>query len=576
MVRLLPMALVAVPVGALWAIVLGGEAPSGPIRLANPFFAMDTNFRQAEYRTAARQAEVLAELGYAGSDQTGLSGLADRLKCYDAKGVKLYACYVTIMLGTGKDPLPPAAVKEAITTLKGRDVKLWLAIRHPSLKPSDPGGDEMAAKLVGELAAACEPAGLGIALYPHSGFWLERVEDAVRLAKKVGCKNVGATFNLCHWLNVTGGKDDVKALLTAASPNLAMVTINGADASGRGWGQLIQPLDQGTYDVRQVLAALKEIGYAGPVGLQGFGIRGDSGENLARSMAAWRKMTGQAPPRAAASPETTAVGRAAAVPSAAPPPAAAPAKKPSRLFPQWDDFAGQFQRESLAKMAAWAHEEGLPPSELALQPGDLAEAFNGRTGDWKIVGDVSLDPADPRKLAWKDGDGIAVNGPTGRTAHLVTKAEIGDCVAVIQFMIAKGSNSGVYFQGRYEVQIYDSFGVEKDKYPGLECGGIYPRTVGGKTGHSPRANASRQPGQWQTFGVYFRAPRFDAAGKKTANAKFEKVYHNGKLIHENIELTGPTAAPMFHDEKPTGPLMLQGDHGPVAYRYVLAYPLPEE
>jgi sugar phosphate isomerase/epimerase len=294
------MALVAVPVGALWAVVLGGVAPSGPIRLANPFFAMDTNFRQAEYGTAARQAEVLAELGYAGSDQTGLGGLADRLKCYDAKGVKLYACYVTITLGTGKDPLPPAAVKEAIAALKGRDVKIWLAVRHATFKCSDPEGDEEAAKCIGELARAGEPAGVGVALYPHSGFWLERVEDAVRLAKKVGCKNVGATFNLCHWLNVTGGKDDVKAVLAAAAPNLTMVTINGADAGGKGWGQLIRPLDQGTYDVRQILAALKEIGYAGPVGLQGFGVRGDSRENLARSMAAWRKMTGQTPPSAAA------------------------------------------------------------------------------------------------------------------------------------------------------------------------------------------------------------------------------------------------------------------------------------
>ena len=71
----------------------------------------------------------------------------------------------------------------------------------------------------------------------------------------------------------------------------------------------------------------------------------------------------------------------------------------------------------------------------------------------------------------------------------------------------------------------------------------------------------------------FRAPCFDGLGKKTANACFVKVVHNGKVIHENVEVTGPTRAAMYEDEKPTGPIMLQGDHGPVAYRSVRVRPL---
>ena len=66
--------------------------------------------------------------------------------------------------------------------------------------------------------------------------------------------------------------------------------------------------------------------------------------------------------------------------------------------------------------------------------------------------------------------------------------------------------------------------------------------------------------------MIFQAPRFDENGKKTANAKFVKVIHNGQVIHENVEVTGPTRAAAFADEKATGPLMFQGDHGPVAYR----------
>src|ERR1041384_4581134 len=119
---------------------------------------------------------------------------------------------------------------------------------------------------------------------------------------------------------------------------------------------------------------------------------------------------------------------------------------------------------------------------------------------------------------------------------------------------------------RYEIQIYDSYGVEKDKYPGIECGGIYGRWINEKNveGHSPRVNVSEPPGEWQTFDITFRAPRFDTSGKKIENAKFVKVVHNGKVIHENVELTGPTRSG-WEEEKPRGPVRLQGDHGPVAF-----------
>jgi hypothetical protein len=181
-----------------------------------------------------------------------------------------------------------------------------------------------------------------------------------------------------------------------------------------------------------------------------------------------------------------------------------------------------------------------------------------------------LDPIDPKAFITQVGTGVAVNSKDGKTVDLVTEAEFGDIEAHIEFCVAKRSNSGIYLMGRYEVQIYDSFGVEKDQYPGIECGGIYPRWINEKNveGHSPLVNASKPAGEWQSFDITFRAPRFDAAGKKIANARLVKVVHNGKVIHENVELTGPTRGPMWEDEKPTGPLRLQGDHGPVAYRNI--------
>jgi hypothetical protein len=164
--------------------------------------------------------------------------------------------------------------------------------------------------------------------------------------------------------------------------------------------------------------------------------------------------------------------------------------------------------------------------------------------------------------------GVMVNGAAGRTCDLMTVAEYGDVQLHVEFCVAKHSNSGIYLQGRYEVQIYDSYGVPQDAYPGIECGGIYPQWLDGQRvgGHSPRVNASKPSGEWQTFDIVFRAPRFDAEGQKIANARMVRVTHNGQVIHENVEVKGPTRSAAWNDERALGPILLQGDHGPVAYR----------
>ena len=231
----------------------------------------------------------------------------------------------------------------------------------------------------------------------------------------------------------------------------------------------------------------------------------------------------------------------------------------------------------LATVVQAADQPANLPSEFnfdaswkSLTGADLS-SWKKPSGDWAVMGEVSLDPANNKVLLAKPGEGIIYNGPKNRTKDLFSEAAFGDVSIHIEFMISKGSNSGVYFLGSYELQIYDSFGVEKDHYPGIECGGIYQRwdpargkNNEGYEGHSPKVNSSRKPGEWQSFDVIFQAPKFDAAGKKTENAKFIKVVHNGVVIHENVELNGPTRGGA--DEKPTGPLRLQGDHGPVAFR----------
>lgn len=200
------------------------------------------------------------------------------------------------------------------------------------------------------------------------------------------------------------------------------------------------------------------------------------------------------------------------------------------------------------------------------------KAWKTPTGQWADVGSVALDPKNPRLIATESGMGILVNGKLGRTNNLYSKEEYGDVECHIEFMVPKGSNAGVKFEGLYEVQIYDSYGVKKPS--ASDCGGVYPRAELLPTyhhideGYPPKVNACKPPGEWQTLDVTFLAPKFDASGKKTSDAKFVKVVLNGETVQENLSIPCPTGHAWTKKEIAKGPLFLQADHGPVAFRSV--------
>jgi hypothetical protein len=184
---------------------------------------------------------------------------------------------------------------------------------------------------------------------------------------------------------------------------------------------------------------------------------------------------------------------------------------------------------------------------------------------WKLVSDVKLDAANEKQL---DPSGT----PAGDVPLLVndlkvgqhgtdiyTEKEFGDCEVHVELMVPKGSNSGVYLMGRYEVQVFDSFGKKKPTKSDL--GGIYNTADPIAENYDAKA-----PGQWQTLDITFQAPKFDQGGKKTQNARFLSVKLNGKEIHKDVEAPKPTGSELSSKEVPTGPIMLQGDHGPVAFR----------
>jgi len=197
---------------------------------------------------------------------------------------------------------------------------------------------------------------------------------------------------------------------------------------------------------------------------------------------------------------------------------------------------------------------------------DFAGWHNTKASLWSVVENVQVDPANPKAFLAKPGKGVMLSSAGETSVDVWTEQEFGDSKLHVEFCVPKSSNSGVYVMGRYEVQIFDSFGKEKVGFS--DCGGIYERAVGNKGagGRAPDVNASKPAGEWQAFEITFRAPRFDANGKKTENAKFIEVKLNDKVVHANVEVDGPTRSAKFNDEKSKGPLMLQGDHGPVAFR----------
>ncbi len=207
-----------------------------------------------------------------------------------------------------------------------------------------------------------------------------------------------------------------------------------------------------------------------------------------------------------------------------------------------------------------------------------ASPFNGKDlDDWKtkprgknkdlwVVGVAAVHPERANEMIVKKGSGEMINTPSkanGKSLDIYSTFTHGDARIELEIMVPKGSNSGIYLHGEYEIQVLDSFG--RTKLGMGDMGAIY----GAKP---PALNASKKPGEWQKYEILFHAPKYKD-GKKVKNAHVEKVVLNGKVIQENVELPKPTPGGLTGKEMAKGPIMFQGDHGPVAYRNIKISPL---
>jgi sugar phosphate isomerase/epimerase len=243
------------------------------------FFAFDNGVGRGSW-TPEQQAELLKELGYDGMGSTGFEEIGAQIEAFDERDLRVFSTYVPCYVG--KDEGVPRSLKDGIKALKDTGVIIWLTVQG---KTDDP--DEAVA-VVSEVADLAAASNLEVVLYPHHGFYVATIEDALLIAEAAKRDNLGVAFNLCHELRA-GNRAKFDKLLDEATPHLRLVSINGADHEG-DWDTLIQTLDKGEFDTLRLLKKLEDIGYHGPIGLQCYNIKGDTRDNLTRSMAAWQEM----------------------------------------------------------------------------------------------------------------------------------------------------------------------------------------------------------------------------------------------------------------------------------------------
>lgn len=210
-----------------------------------------------------------------------------------------------------------------------------------------------------------------------------------------------------------------------------------------------------------------------------------------------------------------------------------------------------------------------PPGPPTPPPSDAVILFDGRSLDaWRATGRDSSGPA-----RWKVADGYMEVVPG--TGSIQTAQGFGDAHLHVEWAAPAPpsqsgqdrGNSGVFLMRTYEVQVLDSYG--NTTYPDGQAGAVYGQ-------YPPLVNASRPPGEWQTYDIVFRAPRFDAGGRVTSPARMT-VLHNGIVVQDNVTLLGPTSHRrrdpyVAHPDRL--PIMLQ-DHGqPVRFRNIWIRPLP--
>jgi sugar phosphate isomerase/epimerase len=237
-----------------------------------------------------QQAAFLKQLGFDGYGGHTRDDYFKRRPSLDKAGLSMPELYWGMDMDSVGNITYDKKIKEIIKDSKDRDLVVSLFTTSKSYMSKREEGDPLFAKEIQELADYAAEFNVKLGLYPHVDLYVEEIGHSVKLAKLVNRNNVGAIFNICHFLKKEGAKG-WEGKISNALPYLFMVSINGADSGDTqkmDWDRLIQPLGEGTFDIYPVVKYLKDKGYDGPIGLQCYNIKQDAEVALGKSIKTWR------------------------------------------------------------------------------------------------------------------------------------------------------------------------------------------------------------------------------------------------------------------------------------------------
>lgn len=264
-------------------------------KVKNEFFALHNIIRgDSIYHTFDKQVELVKSAGFDGIEINQLESFDGMKMALDKHKFKGSYFYVKVKLGEPID----VQLENAIELLKGTNtiISPYILADKSSFLPNSPEGNAEAVRLLQLISRWSKRAGLQVAIYPHLGFYVERTDHALELARKVNRKNVGLSFNLCHWLATTNSTEraNLKDHLKELKPYIKMVTISGANdvisQKKSVFDDYILPLGTGSFDTYGLVEFMvKEIKYKNPIGVQCYNIKGNKPQLVQHTMAVWRE-----------------------------------------------------------------------------------------------------------------------------------------------------------------------------------------------------------------------------------------------------------------------------------------------
>jgi sugar phosphate isomerase/epimerase len=264
-------------------------------KLANDFFVLHNAIRgDSVYKTFDQQVALIKGMCYDGVEINQLESFAGMKAALDQHQFKGSYLYFKIDVD---QPQLDEQLEDIVAQLKGSGTILapFMVSDSKKFKPSSHEADTHLTALLQQLGKWAKKSKVQVALYPHYGFYVETIDHARSLAKAADMKNVGLSFNLCHWLATTplSERDDWKNDLKTLQPYLKMVTISGAnqvDSKAKiPWDDYILPLGTGTYDTYGLVKYLvKDLRYKGPIGVQCYNIKAEKPDLLRSTIQTWQ------------------------------------------------------------------------------------------------------------------------------------------------------------------------------------------------------------------------------------------------------------------------------------------------